>query len=369
MKTTLVSLILVSLSFATLTAQNETAPAGPKSPEQARLIALGSSIAQAVYVTHMAINNLSDAWVNKVYTDEVALTLANSYKGGLGSMNQSLAELIRDGQLSPDDLASVSEFAEAGKLVEAQLGAFVDYVGDRRDEKAKVFEARRVEAQKHIFEIMGIEDGAGDAPTTAAPAPNRLEFEILEAKMPHGGPGQLGKVIFERPSEEKPYIVTWQYTDGTSDHGLAVPFPGSKAIAVGFGPDVLGVAIYELNGKKVGARWAPYAEDAEIGTYTMLQGENDSIYHIDGQEGGTFHVEERDAGTAKLTWKYPSSVLNGYGVAVGNYLAAVSAKPGGQSGIAIYIADPENGSAKGKWTMENVLGKVGEETYRFLKAE
>jgi hypothetical protein len=279
-----------AVSVATLAAQQLTPPAGTNSPEQARLIALGSSVAQAVYVTHMAINSLSDAWVNKTYTDEVALTLANSYRGGLGSVNQSLAGLIRDGALSPDDLSSVSEFAEAGKLVEAQLAALVDYVGSREENEAKVFEARRLEARKRIFEIMGLEDPGKDAPVAAAP--NRLEFEILEAKMPHGGPGQLGQVIFERSSEEKPYFVTWRYTDGTSDHGLAVAFPGSKAIAVGFGPDVLGVAIYELKGKQVAGRWAPYTEDAVIGAYTMQQGENDSIYHIDGPEQGTFHFEE-----------------------------------------------------------------------------
>jgi hypothetical protein len=76
-----------------------------------------------------------------------------------------------------------------------------------------------------------------------------------------------------------------------------------------------------------------------------------------------------ESGTARLTWKYPSGELAGYGVALGNHLAAVSVKPGGQHGIAIYLADPESGTATGKWTMEKDLGKVGEETYRFVTAE
>lgn len=358
--------VLVSSPF--VRAQQDAATGVQANAEQARLVALGSSVAQAVYVSHMAINTLSDAWMKEAYTDEVALTLAASYRGGLGSMNQALSDLIEKGALSPDDLSSVQDFAGGGRLVEAQLAAFEEFVKTGDEAKARDFESKRLAARKHIYRLMGLEEEGQPAPEAGA-APNRLEFEILEAKMPSGGPGQLGTVTFERSSPDKAYFVNWQYTDGTSDKGLAVPFPGSKAIAVGFGPDVLGVAIYQLDGKKVDARWAPYVEDAVIGAYTMQQGENDSVYLIDGPEKGTFHFEEMEAGTAKLTWKYPSGELAGYGVAVGNHLAAVSVKPGGQHGIAIYLADPENGIATGKWTMENALGKVGEEKYRFVKAE
>ncbi len=359
--------LVVALASVNLHAQKAPPASGAGASEEVRLIAIGASIAQAVYVTHMAMNNLSDAWVHKAYTDDIALTLAASYEGGLRSMLESLDDLIAKGGLSPADLTSVNNYTEAGRLVEAQIQAFKEVVKQGGEESAKGFEARRLEAQTRIFALMGIEGGGETA--TAAVAPNRLEFEILEARMPLGGPGQLGKVVFERGTPANPYAVTWQYTDGTSDKGIAVAFPGSPAIAVGFGPEVLGVAIYELNGKEVKAHWAPYAEDAEIGTYTMQQGANDSIYHIDGQEKGTLEMEETGSGTARLTWKYPSGTLHGYGVAVGKYLAAVSVKPGEKSGVAIYLADPEKGTATGKWTMENVLGKVGEENYRFLKAE
>ncbi|MCB1205219.1 MAG: hypothetical protein KDN18_13240 [Verrucomicrobiae bacterium] len=351
--------------------QQPVTPSLPSEEGQnAQLSAIGALAMQTVYATHMAMNSVADAWANEVYTDEVALTLAGSYQGGLGAALDAMAKVAESGGgLSQGDVASLSELGNCGKLVMDQIGAFIDYVPNKDPAKVEVFETKRIAAQKRVFALMGIKPG--DLGENGAPSspPMHLVFEIVKAQMPQGGPGQKGKAIFSRNSTEEAFAVKWEYTDGTFDAGFAVPFPASKAIAVGFGPDVISVAILELKGSSVKAFWAPYREGGEIGTYSMEQGENDSIYLIDGGQGGSFLVEEHDEGTVKLVWKYPSGEIAGYGVAVGEYLAAIAVKPGGQAGVAIYSADPATGTATGRWTMESVLGKVGTEEYRLLSVE
>jgi hypothetical protein len=373
MKTMLSSLFALVMSAVTA-AYGQEAKATPVADgytesQSAQLSAIGALAMQTVYVTHMAVNHVGDAWAKGVYTDEVALTLAGGYLGGLDASLKAMENVVAkaDG-LSEGDLESLKELIACGNLVMDQVNAFIAFVPDKDPAMAQAFETKRLTAQKRVFAMMGIDPGDG-ATAAEPPGPKKLVFEILEAQLPQGGPGQKGTATFTRDSTDEPFSVRWEYTDGTFDTGFAVPFPGSKAIAVGFGPDVLGVAIYQLDGKNVEARWAPYEKGAAIGSYTMQQGENDSIYRIEGEEEGTFLFEELDADTARLAWKYESGELTGFGVAVGNHLAAVSAEPGGQSGVAIYIADPESGSAEGRWTTEFFLGKVGKEKYKLLSVE
>ncbi len=299
-------------------------------------------------MTHMAINNLSDAWVNKVYTDEVALTLANSYKGGLGSMNQSLAELIRDGQLSPDDLASVSEFAEAASWSRRSSERSWTMSGIAGMKRRRSLKPAGSSPETHLRDH-GHRDGRGRRPNDrrARAQPSRVRDSRGEdaprrprsARQGHFRTPFRGETLLR-------HLAVQRTAPPTTGSPCRSPIEGHRGR---LRPRRARVAIYELNGKKVGARWAPYAEARSAPT-TMLQGENDSIYHIDGQKAEP-SCRGTDAGTAKLTWKYPSSVLNGYGVAVGNYLAAVSAKPAdspaSRSTSRIPKTDPRRGS--GRW--------------------
>ncbi len=378
MKAATTALFALTCCLGSLGSQDAPASAAANQ-ESARLVLIGAASGQAVYATFMGINCLSDGWAKEVYTDELALTIAGSLKGGLGAMNDNIPAVI-EGGLNDADREAIGNLAECGRLVDEQINAFFALVKDRSPQNAEAFEASRIAAQQRVFATLGIEDGAveetsatpapGPAPKAAGASPNRLEFEIVEGIMPDGKEGQKGKAVFSRTAEDKVYSVDWTYTDGTSDSGLAIAFPGSGRIAVGFGPDVLGIAIYKMQGKSVDGRWAPYTKNSEISPLTMERGENESIYRYDAGEGAsTFHFEELENDTARLEWRSPSGDLVGYGVYEGDYLAAVSVKPGGQSGVAIYTAEPANNRATGKWTLETTLGAIGRETYKFLKAE
>lgn len=326
---------------------------------------VGAASGQALYATHMAVNTLGDAWVAKAYNDTTALQMAGGYEGGMKAMTDYINQLLENGTgLSAEDQTFLSGMVDSCQLVTAQISALKGFIktGDRT--KADIFESKRKEAQNKIFTLLGIskpDGGGGDAGGT-----KRLTFQIIQSTSPNGKNGQLGKVEFVRPSEGKVFTANWTYDNGNTDQGIGIPFPGSGVIAVGFGPDVLGVAIYKRSGTQVSAQWAPYLPGSDIGTYEMTQGNSESEFNVAGG-GGKIIIEPGKNRTAAVTWQLATGTFTGVAVASGDYLAAISVKPGGKAGVAIYTADIPSNTASGRWIIAGGAG-VGEELYKLTGA-
>jgi hypothetical protein len=330
--------------------------------ESARMLnSIGAAGGQSLYATFMAVNTLGDAWTGKVYDNEKTMQMAGSYGGGTKAMRDSFAALLKNSKtLSQEDRDFITGMVESCDLILEQLTAFQSLLqGDKA--AADVFEAKRKEARAKIFGLLGINIGDDDAASAGGGGGARdLVFKI--SKSTNGKPGT---VRFVREAEGKTFNVTWQYEDGSKDTGIGLPFPETGVIAVGFGPDVLAIALYKLDGKSVDAKWAAYQAGADIGEYQMTQGADKTAFNIEG--GGTVSIVQGRERTANVSWNLATGTYKGIAVAEGDYLAAVSLKPGGKGGVAIYTADVAKGTASGRWTMSGTAG-VGEETLQIISA-
>jgi hypothetical protein len=181
------------------------------------------------------------------------------------------------------------------------------------------------------------------------------DFKIVKSTLPDGSAGSVGEVKFKPAADGKVIGVTWKDASGAEITGVAVPFPGTDFLAVASGADVLAVAIYQLqkNGD-IDARWALYQEGAAIGSYKATKGSEKGAFAIEG--GGTLKVELGKGRSGKATWALATGAYSGIAVADGDFLAAISIKPGGQGAVGIYRLNREMGDGTGRWSMTGLEG-------------
>lgn len=181
------------------------------------------------------------------------------------------------------------------------------------------------------------------------------DFKIIKSSLPDGSPGSLGEVKFKQQTDGRVMGVTWKDAPGSEVTGVAVPFPGTNFLAVASGTDVLAVAIYQLDKKgDVDARWALNQEGGAIGAYKARKGSEKDTFAIEG--GGALKIELGRGRVGKATWALATGAYSGLAVADGDYLAAISIKPGGLGAVGIYQLDRETGSGTGRWTMTGLEG-------------
>lgn len=181
------------------------------------------------------------------------------------------------------------------------------------------------------------------------------DFKIIKSTMPDGSAGGPSEMKFNPQTDGKVFGVTWKDSSGNEVTGVAVPFPGTEFLAVATGPDVLAVAIYQLEKSgDIDARWALSQEGAAIGSYKAKKGSEKNTFAIEG--GGTLKVDLGRGRAGKATWALATGDYSGIAVADGDFLAAISIKPGGQGGVGIYRLNRETGDGSGRWSMTGLEG-------------
>lgn len=183
-------------------------------------------------------------------------------------------------------------------------------------------------------------------PTRAADAPPKhLEFSISKSTGDY-----TGTVKFDREDVTKTFKVTWKLGDGTTQNGIGVAYPKSGYIAVAYGTEATGVAIYKIE-KDGGAdaRWALAKENEEVGTYKLKRGKvkYDYVYK-DGTEGTVTIAPSEVEGVANVTFKGPAGTYGGIGLTDGDYLAVGAASGTKDFGVVIYHTQDDM-SVSGKW--------------------
>lgn len=216
-------------------------------------------------------------------------------------------------------------------------------------------------------------------PVAAGPevVPERQEMRlnILGSQTPDGAPGPPGTMTVVHTSASVPEHVTWIYEDGSSDQGFGVPLPGTGAIAVSFGAGVKSIHLYRLrhqggDSRSIEGRWAP----ALAGT-TIRQGRltpKDGVlaaksFHI--EDGGTLSIDRITSSSAlRVQWTFPTGEMQGIGVMLGTYLAAVAIDPEDRGGVALYYMMGNGPRAISRWVINGSAG-VGKEELVMAQAD
>ncbi len=157
MKTKLLAVLLTAtLALAAV----PTSASAQDATQTASMEAIGASASFGLFTAHMAINSLGDGWDTKAYTKETALPLAGGYKAGVKAVSNSLEKLVKEGTtLGDDDKAALGILVEICTLVAAQAEALTAHVSAPSAKNAADYQAKRVAAEKKIFEFMGIGEG------------------------------------------------------------------------------------------------------------------------------------------------------------------------------------------------------------------
>jgi hypothetical protein len=157
MKTKLLTVLLAaSLALATV----PTSASAQDATQTASMEAIGASASFGLFTAHMALNSLGDGWNAKSYTEETALPLAAGYKAGVNAVSESLEKLIKEGdKLGDEDKAALGILVKISTLVAAQADALSAHMSAPTAKNAIDYQAKRVAAEKKIFEFMGIEEG------------------------------------------------------------------------------------------------------------------------------------------------------------------------------------------------------------------
>jgi hypothetical protein len=193
-----------------------------------------------------------------------------------------------------------------------------------------------------------------------------LEFAITKGTNPGGAGSYTGKLVFKSGEAGEAIAAAWTLSNGTAS-GWAVPFPGSDYIAVGYGRDLGGVAIYQR--QKDGSSKTHYAlagAGQKIGSYTLVPGTPAGHFKIKGGAGGTVDVSPGPERVFDLKWNLDSGKWHGMGVADGDFLAAASTTGGSDYGVVIYRKNSIG--ADGWWRYGGGQG-VGTEVLKMAKVD
>lgn len=192
--------------------------------------------------------------------------------------------------------------------------------------------------------------------------PKQLLFNIAKAGNPGGTVSYTGKVAFSRKKITNCFKVEWKLSDGSTQSGVGVPFPDTGVIAVGYGPDLEGVAIYKKDGNKAEARWSTDKPDTEIGSYDLTREKKPGVLSIVGGGTVTLTPGKDDAGT--VVFDLNSGTYSGVVIGQGDYLALATG--GKRLGVGIYKQAGDG--AEGRWTVVGAEG-AGIENLTILEVD
>ncbi|HEX2750809.1 MAG TPA: hypothetical protein VHM91_22580 [Verrucomicrobiales bacterium] len=196
-----------------------------------------------------------------------------------------------------------------------------------------------------------------------AEAPKKLEFSITKGANPDGKGNYSGKVSFSREDAKTPYKVTWTLSNGDSYTGYGVA--SGDYMAVAYGSEAMGVAIYKVNEKTVDGTWAPAKDGAALGTYELKRGKVKHQYvYSDGTPGTITIAPSEVKNVANVSYEMPDKKFGGIGLMDGDYMAVGAATGLKDFGVVIYRMNKDL-SASGKWIIGGAT-TIGTEDLKLL---
>jgi len=128
-------------------------PCPAQANEEALLEAFGTSSAQGVLLTYMAVCTLGDGYVAKAFTKKQAAELVASYAGIVEAITKSIKELPSKHKFSDEDKKYIQGLSEAYDDLENQITALSAFIEKGDDASAKTFEKNRLKAKTKIDQL------------------------------------------------------------------------------------------------------------------------------------------------------------------------------------------------------------------------
>ncbi len=183
--------------------------------------------------------------------------------------------------------------------------------------------------------------------TAQAEVPKKLEFSITKGANPSGKGAYSGKVSFSREDSKTPYKVTWTLANGDSYTGYGVA--SGDYMAVAYGSEAMGVAVYKVGEKTISGTWAPAKDGAALASYELKRGKAKHQYvYSDGTAGTVTVAPSEVKNVANVSYDLPDGKFGGIGLMDGDYMAVGTASGLKDFGVVIYRMNKDL-SASGKW--------------------
>ncbi len=184
----------------------------------------------------------------------------------------------------------------------------------------------------------------------APPADVSGEYQITDSARPDGAGAYRGKVLVETAGPS--CKMAWTLTSGETYSGPAIFQAG--VLGAGYGEGLTGLALYEIKGRILKAKWLLPAAPGQVGEYELTGPAtlNGAFKFTNGAPGGvTFTPNGK---IYDVLWNLPTGSFGGIAVRVGDVLVAVSGKPGSNFGVAAYRA--AGNRLNGVWAVPNQTG-------------
>jgi hypothetical protein len=189
--------------------------------------------------------------------------------------------------------------------------------------------------------------------------PKNLEFTITKGTTPDGKAEYTGTVKFSRESVKDVFKVTWKLSDGStySGHGVA----SGDYMAVAYGSEAIGVAMYQLKDKTIAGTWAPAKDGAKLSTYGLKRGKEKHQYVYNDDTPGLITIEPSEVtDVANISYEMPDRKFGGIGLVDGDYMAVGGATGVKDFGVVIYHMNKDM-TASGKWIVAGAFTPGTEE--------
>jgi hypothetical protein len=180
------------------------------------------------------------------------------------------------------------------------------------------------------------------------------EYDIVESSRPDGKGGYRGKVTIKEQGPS--FAVDWKLKSGENYTGVGIL--NGDILGVGYGDGVSGLAVYQIRGGTLTAKWLLPATPQQVGEYQLNGPASlDGIYRFaNGMKGNVTIKPNGDS--YDIVWNLPAGTYTGVGVKMGDRLVAVSGSTDQLFGAVAYHLSGER--LQGIWTVAGQNG-VGTE--------
>lgn len=196
---------------------------------------------------------------------------------------------------------------------------------------------------------------------TAAEAP--LAFQV-NGQNP-GGQGEYKGTVTLSPLSKSTARIRWVTgTNNEVTEGLAMQT--DRIVGAAYGGDAFyAMAIYQIEGKTIQAKWISASKPAEVGSYTLIGDEYEGALPMNDGSGGSVTFTAQKGGVYRVAWDLGMGRFEGVGLRLGDVLVAVSGDPQKVFGVAAY--EKKGNGASGIWST-NQGAVPGKETWVSVRA-
>jgi phage anti-repressor protein len=148
-------LVILAVAAAALVAAPRHAGAEDEDPV---LFTLGATLGQGLFLTHMAMGTLVDAYSKNAYEQKQALEIVVSYQNITRSTRQMVADMLKAKKFDKCDAEFLQRVVGAYDLLLSCAQHVENLIRSGEDKHARSYFASRDKAWKEIADLLGIKE-------------------------------------------------------------------------------------------------------------------------------------------------------------------------------------------------------------------